>query len=81
MNKYPDRLQQATVTIIPNEQCRMQHQFSPELQLCAGYMSGGIDACQVKVVPNRIFFATTNNQFCTRTSKTFSNFRAIRVDL
>ncbi|XP_014253934.1 serine proteinase stubble [Cimex lectularius] len=48
----PSVLQQATVPIISNEQCKNlflragRHEFFPDIFMCAGFERGGKDACQ-----------------------------------
>lgn len=52
LGKYPELLQKAPVKIIDTNACNSWEAYNGLIQdtmLCAGYMEGNIDACQVSL--------------------------------
>ena len=51
--RYPSRLQSATIPIMKRSQCNQllgEGMLPDDRNLCAGYLRGGIDTCQVSSI-------------------------------
>lgn len=51
----PNALQEATVKLIDSDTCNREEVYDGDItprMLCAGYLEGGVDACQVIVAEN-----------------------------
>jgi len=51
----PNALQEATVKLIDSDTCNRKEVYDGDItprMLCAGYLEGGVDACQVTIAEN-----------------------------